>query len=194
MLRAAGGVGSRKLTAALPRMRQPAIEPPLSEYRMKRQERQRSDRKQMAELQNWWLKRLIETPRPLEEKMTLFWHGHFATNYRAIEDSYHMFLQNQFFRHHAVGSFRAVAHGIIRDPAMLRYLNNDQNRRQSPNENLARLDRKRLGLLVVHELIHGVLDAHGGERAHLAGRTAEPGPVEQVLGLPVVEEMRFEWS
>ena len=51
----------------------------LGEFRSQRQQRQRADRRQMATFQEWWLKRLIESPRPLEEKMTLFWHGHFAT-------------------------------------------------------------------------------------------------------------------
>ncbi len=110
----------------------------LSAFRAERQQRQRADRRQMAAFQEWWLERLIESPRPLEEKMTLFWHGHFATGYRAIEDSYHMFRQNQTFRVNAVGNFGALVHAIIHDPAMLRYLNNDQNRRQRPNENLAR--------------------------------------------------------
>ena len=110
----------------------------LSEFRRRRQEAQRTDRRQMRDIQRWWLTRMIESPRPLEEKMTLFWHGHFATNYRAIEDSYHMFMQNQLFRNNAVGNFKALAHGIIRDPAMLKYLNNDQNRSRHPNENLAR--------------------------------------------------------
>jgi uncharacterized protein (DUF1800 family) len=103
-----------------------------------RQRRQAADREQMRDVQKWWLKRIIETTRPLEEKMTLFWHGHFATGYRAIEDSYHMFLQNHFFRANATGNFADLVFGIIRDPAMLEYLNNNQNRRQSPNENLAR--------------------------------------------------------
>lgn len=107
-------------------------------FRKDRQKRQRADRRQMAEIQQWWLKRMIETRRPLEEKMTLFWHGHFATSYRGIEDSYHLFLQNQFFRANAVGSFADLVCGIVRDPAMLKYLNNDQNRKQKPNENLAR--------------------------------------------------------
>jgi uncharacterized protein (DUF1800 family) len=120
------------------RARREMDEEALAEIRRMRQERQQRDRRQIRELQIWWLKRMIETPRPLEEKMTLFWHGHFATSYRAVEDSYHMFLQNQLFRRHATGSFRELAHGIIRDPAMLRYLNNDQNRREKPNENLAR--------------------------------------------------------
>ncbi|MCI0365605.1 MAG: DUF1800 domain-containing protein [Phycisphaerales bacterium] len=103
-----------------------------------RQQRQAEDRRQMAEIQKWWLKRMVETPRPLEEKMTLFWHGHFATAFRAVEDSYHMFMQNMFFRQHATGHFSDLVYGIIRDPAMLRFLNNDQNRKQQPNENLAR--------------------------------------------------------
>ena len=101
-------------------------------FRRELQARQRADRRQMADLQQWWLKRMIETPRPLEEKMTLFWHGHFATGYRAIEDSYHMFMQNQLFRSHAVGNFRELAHGIIHDPAMLRYLNNNRTGGSGP--------------------------------------------------------------
>ena len=82
----------------------------------------------MRDIQHWWLARMIETPRPLQEKMTLFWHGHFATSYRGIQDSYHMFQQNRLFRSHAVGNVKALSHGIIRDPAMLRYLNNDRTR------------------------------------------------------------------
>jgi uncharacterized protein (DUF1800 family) len=110
----------------------------LERYQNERQERERADRRQMQDIQKWWLTRLIETPRPLEEKMTLFWHGHFATGYRTIEDSYHMFVQNELFRRMAVGNFRELTHAIVRDPAMIRYLDNNQNRRQAPNENLAR--------------------------------------------------------
>ena len=110
----------------------------LEQLRIERQRREREDRQQVASMQRWWLRRMIETPRPLEEKMTLFWHGHFATGYRKIEDSYHMLMQNMLFRRHAVGNFRELTHGIIRDPAMIAYLDNQQNRKQAPNENLAR--------------------------------------------------------
>ncbi|MGI9013489.1 MAG: DUF1800 domain-containing protein [Phycisphaerales bacterium] len=110
----------------------------VEQFRMERQRRQGADRRQHADVQAWWLKRMIQSPRPLEEKMTLFWHGHFATGYRTIENSYDMFQQNQFFRANATGNFAELVYGIIRDPAMLRYLNNNQNRRQAPNENLAR--------------------------------------------------------
>jgi len=124
--------------AELRRARERGDEAALDRYRREIQARQRSDRRQIAAMQAWWLDRMIQTPRPLEEKLALFWHGHFATSYRGTQDSYHMFLQNRLFRAHAAGSFTELCHGMIRDPAMLRYLNNNNNRRQAPNENLAR--------------------------------------------------------
>lgn len=110
----------------------------LAEARLRRQEMQRKDRQQIVEVQKWWLREMIESPRPALEKLTLFWHGHFATSYRTIENSYHMFLQNGLFRRNAAGSFRELLRGIIRDPAMLAYLNNNTSRKGRPNENLAR--------------------------------------------------------
>ncbi|MCC6426701.1 MAG: DUF1800 domain-containing protein [Phycisphaerales bacterium] len=110
----------------------------LAKFRAERQNRERSDRAQMTEIQKWWLKRMIETPRPLEEKMTLFWHGILATNYRTIENSYHMYLQNQMLRRNAVGNFGTMLFELIRDPAMIKYLDNDESRKNRPNENLAR--------------------------------------------------------
>ncbi len=110
----------------------------LAKLRAMQQERERDDRKQMKDIQKWWMRRIIETPRPIEEKMTLFWHGHFATSFRTIENSYHMFRQNMLFREHALGNFGELLFAIIRDPAMIAYLNNNQSRKQHPNENLAR--------------------------------------------------------
>ncbi len=110
----------------------------LARIRLERQRREQADRTQVREMQRWWLKRMIETPRPLEEKLTLFWHGHFATGYRTIENSYHMFLQNQLFRSKAAGNFGELLFAIVRDPAMLKYLDNDESRKGQPNENLAR--------------------------------------------------------
>lgn len=110
----------------------------LAQLRLRQQESERNDRRQMREIQKWWLARMISTPRPLQEKMTLFWHGHFATSFRTIENSYHMYMQNQLFRAHAAGSFAKLLHAIVRDPAMLAYLDNNDSRRGMPNENLAR--------------------------------------------------------
>lgn len=117
--------------------RQRQDEDTLARFRDMRQQAQRADRQQMNEIRRWWLARMIQTARPLEEKLTLFWHGHFATSYRSIENSYHLFQQNRLFRGNAK-SYARLLRGIIRDPAMLRYLNNNQNRKESPNENLAR--------------------------------------------------------
>jgi len=107
-------------------------------FQKRENEAKAADRQQLGEMQRWWLKRMIETPRPLEEKMTLFWHGHFASGYRTVEDSWNMFQQNHLFRRNATGNFATLVLEVIRDPAMIKYLDNDDSRRQRPNENLAR--------------------------------------------------------
>ncbi len=89
-------------------------------------------------LRRAWLQRLVETERPLQEKLTLFWHGHFACSYLAAEDSYSMWQQNEMFRRRAAGNFGALLHGIAHDPAMIRYLDNHLNFKGSGNENLGR--------------------------------------------------------
>ena len=110
----------------------------IARLQREQQMRERTDRDQLASMQRWWLARMIETGRPLEEKLTLLWHGHFATGYRTIENSWHMLAQNGLLRRECAGNFADMVRGIIRDPAMLKYLDNDENRRNSPNENLAR--------------------------------------------------------
>lgn len=120
------------------RARRAGDETTLARIRAEVQSRERRDRAQIRSIQSWWLARMIESPRPLEEKMTLFWHGHFATSYRTIENSYHMFLQNQTYRTNALGNFGDLLFAIIRDPAMLAYLDNNDSRKGRPNENLAR--------------------------------------------------------
>jgi uncharacterized protein (DUF1800 family) len=81
---------------------------------------------------------MIESPRPLEEKLTLFWHGQIPAQYSDVGDSYYMYLQNQLFRDNAAGNFATLLHGIAHDAAMLKYLNNDTNVKGKANENLAR--------------------------------------------------------
>ena len=98
----------------------------------------RQDRKVFGKLKAWWFARIVQTPRPAEERLVLLWHGHFASSYRSVRDAYLMQVQNEFFRRHASGSFADLARGIVRDPAMLKYLNNNQNNKKKPNENLAR--------------------------------------------------------
>ena len=86
----------------------------------------------------WWADRMVRTPRPLEESMTLFWHGHFATSESKVRDYRMLLAQNRMFRERATGNFRDLLMGIMRDPAMLVYLDNGQNVKDHPNENFGR--------------------------------------------------------
>lgn len=122
----------------LRRARQEQDEAVLEEFHEFRQKSNRRDRRMIAHLRGWWLDRMARTPRPLEEKLTLLWHDHFATSHRTVRDAYLLYQQNQLLRRHACGNFADLAMGIVKDPAMLNYLNNDRNRKRRPNENLAR--------------------------------------------------------
>ncbi len=86
----------------------------------------------------WWANRMVTTRRPLEEKLTLFWHGHFATGEYKVRDYRMMLRQNEMFRARASGTFRELLVGILKDPAMLVYLDNGENVRKHPNENFGR--------------------------------------------------------
>ena len=92
----------------------------------------------LGQLQNWWLGEMIQTPSPLTEKLTLFWHDHFATSADAHESPQWAAQQNQLFRTHAAGNFADLATAILQDPAMLVFLTNTENHRAAPNENFAR--------------------------------------------------------
>jgi len=86
----------------------------------------------------WWARQMLTTNRPLEEKLTLFWHGHFATGENKVRDYRMMLRQNQMFRAHAAGSLRGLLVGILKDPGMLVYLDNGENIKKHPNENFGR--------------------------------------------------------
>jgi uncharacterized protein (DUF1800 family) len=75
---------------------------------------------EILDLRRWWLDRMMNGPAPLLEKMTLFWHGHFATSAQKVQDGYFMWLQNDMLRRNALGNFGALVKKISRDPAMMR--------------------------------------------------------------------------
>jgi uncharacterized protein (DUF1800 family) len=85
-----------------------------------------------------WVTRMLYTQRPLQEKMALFWHNHFATANSKVSNALLMNQQIQLFREHALGNFETLLQKVTRDPAMLIWLDNRQNRKASPNENYAR--------------------------------------------------------
>ncbi len=91
-----------------------------------------------TDLQKWWLRRMAETTRPLQEKLTLFWHGHFATSIFKVDSAYYMWMQNETMRRNASGNFRTMIMEISKDPAMIKWLDNNSNSKEHPNENYAR--------------------------------------------------------
>jgi len=101
-------------------------------------QRRAVERGQVGALRQAWLRRMVESPRPLQDKLALFWHGLFASQDSVVQNSYTLHKQIQLFREHAAGNYGAMLYGIVHDPAMLRYLDNNQNVKGQPNENLAR--------------------------------------------------------
>jgi len=89
-------------------------------------------------LRAWWLRRMILTPHPLLEKMTLFWHSHFATNGAEVKNARLMRQNIQLLRSNALNSFRTMLKGISQDPAVLIWLGAEANRKARPNENFTR--------------------------------------------------------
>ncbi len=131
------------------------------QFRQRRLLANRNDRQMFRQLQQWWLELLCDTDAPNAERLVLLWHNHFATGHRAVRDTFLMYQQNAMFREHAF-AFDELARRIVRDPAMLKYLNNDRNNRRSPNENLA---RELLELFTLGEGNYAEADIKEGARA-----------------------------
>ena len=97
-----------------------------------------ADRANPFELRAWWLYAMLNGRRPVQEKMTLFWHNHFATSIAKVQRTTWMFNQNRLIRQHALGKFGPFLHDISRDAAMIVWLDNNSNVKAHPNENYAR--------------------------------------------------------
>ena len=112
------------------------------ERRQIQQEEQRLQNQRMLELREWWLHRMAKGPRPFQEKMVLFWHGHFATSIEKVRQvpnaAYLMWRQNELFRRLATDYWERLLVEAGKDPAMLVWLDQAQSRKEHPNENYAR--------------------------------------------------------
>jgi uncharacterized protein (DUF1800 family) len=86
-------------------------------------------------LNNGWVNQMSKSPSQLREKMTLFWHNHFACN---VGNYYYQQQLNNVMRTHALGNFKTLLMEVSQAPAMLQFLNNQQNSKAHPNENFAR--------------------------------------------------------
>ena len=86
----------------------------------------------------WWANRMVQTRHPLEEKMALFWHGHFAVNEAKVRDYRKTLGQLELFHKYGTGNFRDLLIAVAEDPAMLSFLDAGVNVKGAPNENFAR--------------------------------------------------------
>jgi uncharacterized protein (DUF1800 family) len=91
-----------------------------------------------AQLPAWWLYRMLYSPHPLREKLTLFWHNHFATSNAKVQNAGFMLGQYDLLYRHALGNFRSLVQEISKDPAMLVWLDTRGSKKGNPNENYAR--------------------------------------------------------
>ena len=89
-------------------------------------------------MQQWWVDHMLTTPTPFAERMTLFWHGHFTSDYRKAANNTFMYWQNLTWRRMGMTDLRSMLMEVTTDPAMLRYLDLATSTGQSPNENYSR--------------------------------------------------------
>lgn len=98
----------------------------------------RTNRARFGDLISWWLTLMLQSGFSMREKMVLFWHGHFVTEARVVKISQFIYKYNDMLRRNSLGNFRTFLKEMWRDPAMLIYLNGNQNQVNKPNENFAR--------------------------------------------------------
>ncbi len=113
----------------------------------------------IADLKAWWLYRMLNSANPLVEKLSLFWHNHFATSNAKVQSVPNMAAQNDLIRQHAAGNFRPLLHGMARDVAMLVWLDGNANRKRQPNENFAREVMELFSLDVGNYTEHDIKEA-----------------------------------
>ena len=95
--------------------------------------------REISEFRTWWIREMIATTAPQNERLMLFWTDHFPVEYSAIdEEAFSIAKQHLMLREYGFGNFKTLIKNILRDPAMLSYLNGENSNKKSPNENLAR--------------------------------------------------------
>jgi len=81
---------------------------------------------------------MVLSEHPLRERMTWFWHGHWATSYQKVDDALPMYIQNQTLRKFALGNFADMSRAMVNDGALIFWLDGQTNTIKAPNENLSR--------------------------------------------------------
>jgi len=116
----------------------PLVDLPRDADRTARQRAQQQLRNQVETGTTWWLDRMVTADRQFAEKLVFFWHGHWATSVEKVRSMLGMLRQQQTFRDLGAGDFGPFLKAMLRDPALIFWLDGQQNVRKAPNENLAR--------------------------------------------------------
>jgi uncharacterized protein (DUF1800 family) len=106
--------------------------------REQRQAAQKQQREQVAALTAWWLDRMVQADHQAHEKLTFFWHGHWATSVQKVQFPQVMLAHQQKLHSLGPGDFGVLAHAMVKDPALIWWLDGHKNTAKAPNENLAR--------------------------------------------------------
>lgn len=109
-----------------------------SSTREQRKARGEAIRQQGEQLMTWWLTRMLRAQRPVRERLTFGWHQHWATSMTKVRNAPLMLRQNELLRTYGLGSVTDLATKMVMDPALMIYLDAEQNTKAAPNENLAR--------------------------------------------------------
>lgn len=104
----------------------------------KKKELQKEKIQTSLEMKTWWINKMREDEFPLREKMTCFWHNHYVSTFQKVRVNYWIFQHNQILRENAFGNYKTLTKKIIQSNAMVRYLDNVDNRKHKLNENLSR--------------------------------------------------------
>ncbi len=91
-----------------------------------------------TQMKAWWIKKIMEDAYPLREKMTCFWHNHYVATFQKVKINYWLYQHNQILRENAFGNFKDLTKEMVKSNAMVKYLDNSDNKKGKLNENLSR--------------------------------------------------------
>ncbi|MBP4140413.1 DUF1800 domain-containing protein [Flavobacterium sp. P4023] len=97
-----------------------------------------TEAKVSLEMKAWWIDKMRNEEFPLREKMTCFWHNHFVATFQKVKVNYYIYQHHQILEENAFGNFKELTKKILKSNAMVRYLDNTDNKKGKNNENLSR--------------------------------------------------------
>jgi uncharacterized protein (DUF1800 family) len=143
----------------------------------------------------WWLYRMLLGPHPLREKLTLFWHNHFATSNAKVNNAGFMIGQYEVMRKYALGSFRSLLQEMSKDPAMMVWLDTAQSKKAMPNENYARELMELFSLGIGNYTEKDIREAARAFTGwEIQGNEGKLNPVQHDSGEKAVLGQKGKWS